>query len=47
MMNQVKAQKVKIGRSQIIAKVEVSQNMTMLDDFLCLPLCALLKYTRG
>ena len=32
MMNQVKTQKVKIGRSQIIAKVEVSQNMTMDSD---------------
>ena len=32
MMNQVKTQKVKIGRSQIIAKVEVSKNLIMDSD---------------
>ena len=32
MMNQVKTQEVKIGRSQIIAEVEVSENLTMDSD---------------
>ena len=32
MMNQVKTQEVKIGRSQIIAEVEVSENLTMYSD---------------
>ena len=29
MMNQVKTQEVKIGRSQIIAEVEVFENLTL------------------